>query len=70
MSGKRTNFDNKKNLKKSESYKNKKVFQIDDIDISKIQVCKYFTYLSILIEPLFQQYLLFHYYQSDLLFLF
>ena len=32
MSGKNINFDDKK-IKKSEFYKNKKVFQIDDIDV-------------------------------------
>ena len=35
MSGKNINFDNKK-IKKSKFYKNKKVFQIDGIDASKI----------------------------------
>ena len=33
------NFDDKK-IKKSEFYKNKKVFQIDDTDVTKIQVSK------------------------------
>ena len=32
MSGKNINFDDKK-IKKSQFYKNKKVFQIDDIDV-------------------------------------
>ena len=32
MSGKNINFDDKK-IKKSEFYKNRKVFQIDDIDV-------------------------------------
>ena len=32
MSGKNINFDDKK-IKKSEFYKNEKVFQIDDIDV-------------------------------------
>ena len=35
MSGKNINFDDKKN-KKSEFYKNKKAFQIDDVDVNKI----------------------------------
>ena len=39
MSGKSINFDDKK-IKKSEFYKNKKVFLIDDVDVSKIQVSK------------------------------
>ena len=37
MSGKNIFFDNKK-IKKSEFYKNKKVFQIDYVDVSKTQV--------------------------------
>ena len=37
MSGKNINFDDKK-IKKSAFYKNKKLFQIDDIDINKILV--------------------------------
>ena len=37
MSGKNINFDDKKILKK-EFCKNKKVFQIDDIDFNKILV--------------------------------
>ena len=35
MSEKNINFDNKK-IKKSEFYKSKKVFQIDDVDVNKI----------------------------------
>ena len=39
MSEKNINFDDKKN-KKSEFYKSKKVFQIDDVDVNKILVSK------------------------------
>ena len=39
MSGKNINFDNKK-IKKSEFYRNKKAFQIDDVDVNKILVSK------------------------------
>ena len=39
MNGKNINFDDKK-IKKSEFYKNKKVFQIDHIDSNKILVSK------------------------------
>ena len=39
MSGKNINFDNKK-IQKSEFYKNKKVTNIDDIDVNKILVSK------------------------------
>ena len=39
MNTKNINFDDKKN-KKSDFYKNKKVFQIDDIDVKKILVSK------------------------------
>ena len=39
MNGKNINFDDKK-IKKSKFYKNKKVFQVDDIDIIKILVSK------------------------------
>ena len=35
MNGKNINFEDKK-IKKSEFYKNKKVFQIDDFDANKI----------------------------------
>ena len=35
MIGKSVNFDDKK-IEKSELYKNKKVFQIDDIDVNEI----------------------------------
>ena len=34
MSGKSVNFDNKK-IKRSGFYKNKKLFQIDNIDVNK-----------------------------------
>ena len=46
MSGKNINFDDKKKKKekkrkkRSEFYKNKKVFQIDDTDVSKIRFSK------------------------------
>ena len=39
MSGKNINFDYKK-IKKTEFYKNKKIFNIDDIDVNKILVSK------------------------------
>ena len=39
MSGKNINFDDKK-IKKSNFYKNKKLFNIDDIDVNKILVSK------------------------------
>ena len=39
MSGKSINFEDKK-IKKSEFDKNKKVFQIDNIDVNKILVSK------------------------------
>ena len=39
MNGKNINFDNKK-IKKTEFYKNKKIFNIDDIDANKILVSK------------------------------
>ena len=35
MSGKNRNFDNKK-INKSNFYKNKKLFNIDDIDVNKV----------------------------------
>ena len=35
MNGKNINFEDKK-IKKSEFYKNKKVFQIDNFDVNKI----------------------------------
>ena len=38
MSGKNINFDDKK--KKSNFYKNKNAFQIDDVDVNKILVSK------------------------------
>ena len=41
MSGKTINFNNKKN-RKSDFYKNKKVFQIDNIDVNNILVSKKF----------------------------
>ena len=44
MNGKNINFDNK-NIKKSDFYnKNKKIFNIDDIDLNKILVSKKETY--------------------------
>ena len=44
MNGKSINFDNK-NIKKSDFYnKNKKIFNIDDIDVNKILVSKKETY--------------------------
>ena len=39
MSVNRINFDNKK-IKKSDFYKNKKIFNIDHIDVNKILVSK------------------------------
>ena len=39
MSGNSINFDNKK-IKKSDFYNNKKIFNIDDIDVNKILVSK------------------------------
>ena len=39
MSGNSINFDNKK-IKKSNFYKNKKIFNINDIDVNKILVSK------------------------------
>ena len=39
MNGKNINFDNK-NIKKSDFYKNKKIFNMDDIDVNKILVSK------------------------------
>ena len=39
MSGKSVNFDDR-NIKKSDFYKNKKIFHIDDIDVNKILVSK------------------------------
>ena len=44
MNGKNINFDNK-NIKKSDFYnKNKKIFNIDDIDVNKILISKKETY--------------------------
>ena len=43
MSGKCINFDNK-NIKKSDFYKNKKLFRIEDIDVNKIFVSKKESY--------------------------
>ena len=44
MKGKNINFENK-NIKKSDFYnKNKKIFNIDDIDVNKILVSKKETY--------------------------
>ena len=39
MKGKSKNF-HKKNIKKSDFYKNKKIFNIDDTDVNKILVSK------------------------------
>ena len=39
MKGKSKNFDDKK-IKKSDFYENKKIFNIDDIDVNKILVSK------------------------------
>ena len=39
MSGKSIKFDNKK-IEKSDFYKNKKIFNIDDTDVNKILVSK------------------------------
>ena len=43
MSGKSKNFDNK-NIKKSNFYKNKKLFRIEDIDVNEIFVSKKESY--------------------------
>ena len=43
MSGKNITFDDKK-IKKSESYKNRKVNNIDDIDVNKLLVSKKESY--------------------------
>ena len=40
MSVKNIKFQRQKNQKKKEFYKNKKIFQIDDIDVNKILVSK------------------------------
>ena len=40
MSGKNINFDNKKIKTKTEINKNKKLFQIDDVDVNKILISK------------------------------
>ena len=46
MNGKRINFDNK-NIKKSDFYnQNKKIFNIDDIDVNKILVSKKEQYVE------------------------
>ena len=39
MRGKNINFDDKK-IRKSDFYKSKKVFQIDDTDVKKILISK------------------------------
>ena len=39
MSGKSINFDDKK-ISKSNFYRNKKLFNIDDIDVNKILISK------------------------------
>ena len=70
MNGKNINFDNK-NIKKSNFYnKNKKIFNIDDIDVNKILVSKkeqygkhnsFNTLLGIMITMLLDHYIfLFH----------
>ena len=43
MSGKSINFDNKK-INKSNFYKNKKIFNLHDIDVNKILVTKKESY--------------------------
>ena len=43
MSGKSINFDDK-NILKNDFYNNKKIFNIDDIDVNKILVSKKETY--------------------------
>ena len=43
MSGKSINFDNKK-INKSNFYKNKKLFNLHDIDVNKILVSKKESY--------------------------
>ena len=43
LSGKNINFEGKK-VKKSYSYKNKKVLKVDEIDVNKILVSKKETY--------------------------
>ena len=45
MSGKSINFDNR-NIKKSEFYKNKKLFKIEDVDVNKIFVSKKESYAT------------------------
>ena len=40
MNGRNINFDNKKNQKSDFYNKNKKIFNIDDIDVNKILVSK------------------------------
>ena len=41
MSGKSINFDDQKsNIKKSNFYRNKKIFKINDIDVNKILISK------------------------------
>ena len=70
MNGNSINFDNK-NIKKSDFYnKNKKIFNIDDIDVNKILVSKennteniihLNTMLSIMITMLLDHYTYFFY---------
>ena len=43
MNGNSINFNNKK-IKKSDFYKNKKIFNIDNIDVNKTLVSKKETY--------------------------
>ena len=40
MSTKNINFDDKKKNQKSDFYKNKKAFQIDDVDVNEMLVSK------------------------------
>ena len=40
MSTKNINFDDKKKNQKSDFYKNKKAFQIDDVDVNEILVSR------------------------------
>ena len=62
MNGKNINFDNKK-IKKTEFYKNKNIFNIDDIDANKILVSNHmakiihlYTLLDIMIMMLLDHY--------------
>ena len=44
MSGKSVSFRDKKKIKKSNFYKNKKIFKVDDIVVNKILVSKESSY--------------------------